>query len=263
LSEPEAIRNVAGEATSQDDFLGGRISLLQPAKGYRAAIDPVFLAAAVAAAPGQRVLDAGAGVGTAALCLAVRVAGVAVAGVERQRDLVRLARRNVEVNGLGECIDVMVGDLKRPPVRLAAGTFNHVMANPPFVESGRGKRPPDAGKAAATVEDEATLEDWLRFCLLMVRPKGSVTLVHRADRLDQVLAALSGRLGGIVVFPLWPGPASAAGPGERPAKRVIVSGRKGVATPLRLAPGLVLHGTGGAFTPGAEAVLRHGAGLTL
>jgi tRNA1(Val) A37 N6-methylase TrmN6 len=97
----------------------------------------------------------------------------------------------------------------------------------------------------------------------MVRPKGSVTLVHRADRLDQVLVALHGRLGDIVVFPLWPGPATVTGPGVRPAKRVIVSGRKGVATPLRLATGLILHAEGGAFTAAAEAVLRHGAGLTL
>lgn len=260
------MRQVAGEAdnaTSQDDLLGGRIRILQPAKGYRAAIDPVFLAAAIAATPGQKVLDVGAGVGTAALCLAARVAGLQVAGVERQRDLVRLARRNAEANGLGDRIDVMVADLKQPPVRLAGGTFDHVMANPPFLESGRGNRPPDPGKAVATVEDEATLEDWLRFCLLMVRPKGRVTLVHRADRLDQVLAALNGRLGDIVIFPLWPGPAKASGPGERPAKRVIVSGRKGVATPLRLTPGLVLHAEDGAFTAAAEAVLRHGAGLTL
>jgi tRNA1(Val) A37 N6-methylase TrmN6 len=263
LNEPEAIRIVAGEATSQDDFLGGRISLLQPAKGYRAAIDPVFLAAAVAAAPGQRVLDVGTGVGTAALCLAARIAGLHVVGVDRQRDLVGLARRNAEINGLGDRIDVMVGDLKQPPVRLAAGTFDHVLANPPFLDSGRGNRPPDAGKAAATVEDETTLEDWLRFCLLMVRPKCSVTLIHRADRLDQVLAALGGRLGDIVIFPLWPGPATAPGLGEKPAKRVIIRGRKGVAAPLRLAPGLVLHAEGGAFTPGAEAVLRHGAGLIL
>jgi len=260
------MRQAAGEAenaTSQDYLLGGRIRILQPVSGYRAALDPVFLAAAVAATPGQKVLDAGTGVGTAALCLAARVAGLHVAGVERQRDLIRLAQRNVEVNGLGDRVDMMVADLKQPPVRLAGGTFDHVMANPPFLESGRGNRPPDPGKAAATVEDEATLDDWLRFCLLMVRPKGSVTLVHRADRLDQVLVALHGRLGDIVVFPLWPGPATATGPGERPAKRVIVSGRKGVATPLRLAPGLVLHAEGGAFTAAAEAVLRHGAGLTL
>jgi tRNA1(Val) A37 N6-methylase TrmN6 len=59
-----------------------------------------------------------------------------------------------------------------------------------------------------------------------------------------------------VLFPLW----LEAG---RPAKRVLVRARKGVAAPARLAPGLVLHAQGGGFTEAAEAVLRGGAGLIL
>ncbi len=247
-------------APGEDALLGGRVRLLQPAEGYRAAIDPVFLAAAVPAAAGEAVLDVGAGAGAAALCLAARVADVRVCGVEVAGDLVRLAQRNAELNGLGGRMDFMAGNLLQPPARLAAGTFDHVMANPPFVPAGRGNPPPDAGKRAAQVEGAAGLEDWLRFCVAMVRPKGSVTLIHRADRLDAVLAALRGQAGGIVVFPLWPGGPNA---GQRPAKRVIVRARKGVAAPMRLAPGLVLHEPGGAFTPEAEAVLRHARGLTL
>ena len=231
------------------------MTIVQPVSGYRAAIDPIFLAAAVSPAPRDRVLDVGAGVGTAALCLAARVPDIRVSGIEIQQDLVRLASRNVDLNGMAGRADFMCGDIMEPPLRLAPGSFHHVMANPPFVEAGRGNRPPDAGKAAANVESGAGLEDWLRFCLLMVRPKGSVTLIHRADRLDDVLAALRGRLGGIVVFPLWPGS------GDKPAKRVIVRGRKGLATPLRLSPGLALHEPDGAYTKAAEAVLRGGVGL--
>ena len=256
-------REMPDAAVSEDTLLGGRVRLFQPVRGYRAAIDPVVLAAAVPAGPGQSVLDVGIGAGAAALCLATRVEGVRVTGVERQRDLVRLARRNAGINDLADRVDVMVGDLVRPPVRLAPGTYDHVMANPPFIEAGRGNPPADAGKAAATVESGAALADWLRFCLLMVRPRGSVVLILRADRLDAALGGLGGRLGGIVVFPLWPGPASASGAGNKPAKRVIVAGRKGVATPLSLAPGLVLHGAGGEFTAEADAVLRRGAALRL
>ena len=95
----------------------------------------------------------------------------------------------------------------------------------------------------------------------MVRPKGSVTLIPRADRLGQMLAAIAGRLGEVIVFPLWPGPASAMGAGDKPARRIILRGRKGMATPLRLLPGMVLHEVGGGFTPQAEAVLRGGQGL--
>lgn len=246
---------------SADTLLGGRVTLLQPVKGYRAAIDPVFLAAAVPAKAEETVLDVGVGVGAAALCLAARVAEARVAGIELRRELVRLAVRNAEANGLARRVDFMVGDLVKAPRRLAPGSFHHVMANPPFIEAGRGNRSPDEGKAVSNIESSADLEDWLRFCLLMVKPKGSITLIHRADRLDQVLVALAGRLGEVLVYPLWPGPASLAGAGDKPARRIILRGRKGVATPLRLLPGLVLHEEGGGFTPRAEEVLRGGQGL--
>ena len=262
---------------TEDSVLGGRVTLFQPRRGYRAAIDPVLLAASVPAETDQRVLDVGAGVGTASLCLARRLEGIRVAGIERERTLVRLAARNAAANDLADRVEFMAGDLSRPPVRLAPGTFDHVMTNPPFFEAARTKPSPDRLKARATVEAPVgatepgtgnaeaavTLDGWIRFCLLMVRPKGTVTVIHLAERLDALLGCLAGRVGGIVVFPLWPGPAHEGGVSAKPAKRVIVRGRKGVQSPLRLAPGLVLHGPDGAYTQNAEAVLRDGASLAL
>lgn len=242
---------------SEDALLDGRLKFFQPKQGYRAAIDPVFLAAAINAREGETVLDVGAGAGAASLCLAHRAPGVQVTGVEVQRPMVHLANRNAKANGLGDRIDVMVADLKSPPMRIAPGTFHHVMTNPPFAERGRGRASPNAAKAAATLEGDVSLQDWLRFCLLMARPKGAITLIHRADRLDDVLAAIGDRAGDVLVFPLWPGP------GKKPAKRVLIRCRKGVRTPLRLSPGLVLHETDGSFTAEAAAVLRHGQGLDL
>ena len=280
----DELRGFAGDAArneldvTEDRVLGGRITLYQPRRGYRAAIDPVLLAASVPAEGDQRVLDVGAGVGTASLCLARRFAGVRVAGIERERALVRLAVRNAAANELADRVEFMAGNLSRPPVRLAPGTFDHVMANPPFFEAARTNPSPDPLKARATVEAApagaaepgpgtgeaaATLDDWIRFCLLMVRPKGTVSVIHLAERLDAVLGCLAGRLGGIVVFPLWPGPPEEDGVPAKPAKRVIVRARKGVRSPLRLARGLVLHGPDGAYTHEAEAVLRDGAGLAL
>ncbi len=251
-----------GEAAfSVDGVLGGRLRIRQPAAGYRAAIDPVLLAAAVPAKAGEQVLDVGCGVGTAGLCLAARVDGVRVSGIDLQRDLAALAAANARDNGLAGRVDFMAGDLLRPPPRLAAGTFDHVMANPPFVAAGRGNPPPDPAKAVAAIEGEARLADWLRFCLAMVRLKGSVTVVHRADRLDELLALMRQGLGGLTVLPLWPGGAPAADDGPKPAKRIIVSGRKGIAAPLTLFPGLVLHAADGTYTEAAERVLRDGAAL--
>lgn len=244
------------DLTTEDTLLGGRVRLLQPQDGYRVAIDPVFLAAAVPAGPGDMVLDVGAGVGAASLCLAWRETGCLVRGIELQRDLVRLAQRNIELNGYTGRVEIMVGDLLRPPPRLAPSSFHHVMANPPFLQRDAATAPPDRGRALSHVEGEAALADWVRFCLTMARPKGTITFIHRADRLESLLGELRARAGEIVVFPLWPG-------GSRAASRVLVRARKEVGAPTRLAAGLVLHEPDGRYTPAAEAILSGGAGLVL
>ena len=241
---------------SEDAALGGRVRLRQPTAGYRAAIDPVLLAAAVGAGTSERVLDVGAGTGAAALCLAARVEGCRVTGLERDPACARLAAENAALNRLGERIDIVTGDLLRPPAALIPESFDHVMANPPYLQSDRGHAPADKARAAAHVEGEARLGDWIRFCLGMARQGGTVTLIHRADRLDELLSGLSAGAGEIVVFPLWPGRG-------RAAKRVIVRARPGTASPLRLSAGLVLHRADGSYTEEAEAVLSGGGALEL
>ena len=246
----------AGPSFTEDRLLGGRVRLRQPAEGYRVAIDPVFLAAAVPAEPHQQVLDVGCGAGAAMLCLAVRVPGIRVVGLDMHRDLVRLAGDNAILNGLEARVSVTVGDLLRPPPRLAPGAFDHVMANPPHHERGRSAVSPNPGRAEASVEGDADLAAWVRFALAMVRSKGTVTFIHRADRIDALIGEIAGRAGEVVVFPLWPGEG-------RPASRILVRARKQVAAPARLAPGLVLHRSDGRLSEVAEGILREGRGLDL
>ena len=246
----------AAAAFTEDRLLGGRIRLRQPTSGYRVAIDPIFLAASVPAEPHQSVLDVGCGAGAAMLCLAARVPHTRLVGLEMQRDLVRLAGDNTILNALEARVSVMIGDLLHPPPRLSPGAFDHVMANPPFNEPGRATPGTQPGKAAATIEGDADLAAWVRFSLTMVRPKGTVTFIHRADRIDALLAEIAGRAGEVVVFPLWPGE-------DRAASRILVRARKQVAAPARLAAGLVLHRPDGRPTDRAEGVLREGRGLDL
>ena len=190
------------------------------------------------------------------LCLAARVPQCRIVGLELQRDLVRLAGENAALNGISARVSVIAGDLLQPPPRLSPGMFDHVMVNPPFIERGRGTPVASPAKALATIEGDANLGDWVRFALAMVRGKGTVTLVHRADRIDDLLAHLAGRAGDITVFPLWPA-------AEQVASRILVRARKQIASPARLLPGLVLHEADGRFTSAAEAVLRDGEGLLL
>lgn len=243
-------------ADKADSLLGGQVGLYQPEGGYRVAVDPVLLAASVPAASTERLLDVGTGAGAAALCFAHRVPGSRVTGLELQPGMAALARRNVELNDMKGRVAILEGDLLRPPRELERGGFDHVIANPPYLPAERADPPPDASKAAANVEGEAGLSEWVDFALRMTKPKGAVTFIHRADRLDELLALFHGRAGGIVVFPLWPKPA-------REAKRVIVRARPGVKTPMRLSAGLVLHEEDGEYTEDALSILRDGGAVTL
>ena len=233
------------------------MTILQPAGGYRAAIDPVFLAAAVPARPGETVLDAGSGTGAAALALAARLEGVGVVGLDSDPGFIALARNSAEESGLARSIRFVEGDVLSPPPELTPGGFDHVMANPPYLAAGSGNPPADAAKRAATVESAARLDDWLGFLLAMARPGGTVTVIHRFDRKDEVIAGFGGDNAALVVFPLWP---KKQGEG---AKRVIVQAQKGEQGETRSAEGLVLHNDDGSYTPEAEAVLRHAGPLIL
>jgi tRNA1(Val) A37 N6-methylase TrmN6 len=249
----------AGDAQTDDAFLGGALNILQPETGYRAGLDAVMLAAAVGTEDALDLLDVGAGVGTAGLCVARRIPSTRVTLFEKEPALVRLARENVQRNGLGDRVRVLEGDVglsaeSAQGIGLEAESFRCVIANPPFHDLGAGSLSADHLKAVAHAMPEGSLERWVRFMARMAAPGGSVALIHKAEALPRLLEALDGRFGGLQVLPLHPN-ASA------PAQRVIVMGRKGSRAPLALLPGFVVHGADGAFTPQAQAILREGNAL--
>lgn len=231
--------------TTEDTLLGGRVRLLQPRRGYRVAIDPVLLAAAVEARAGERVLDLGCGTGAVSLCLAARLPDVAIVGLELQPEFAELAERSAALSGFGGRIRIVRHDIAAPPPS-GLGLFDHVATNPPFLAAAAADLPPDRGKALATVESSATLARWLEFALAMLKPAGTLTLIHREDRLDEILAPI-GRLD-ITVKRL-----SDAG-------RVLIRARRGTAA-RRESPALVVHRSGGGYSDAAEAILRHAAPL--
>jgi tRNA1(Val) A37 N6-methylase TrmN6 len=251
---------------TDDAFLGGALSLLQPGKGYRAGVDAVFLAAAVPCGPEKRqtVLDVGAGIGTAGLCVARRCTGSSVTLLERQAPLVELARENISRNALSERVRVAEADIATvstgdlAELGLKAESFDHVIANPPFHTEGEGTSSVNELKAGSHEMMEQGLELWCRFCARMAKAGGTATLIHKVEALPDLLEAIGKRFGALKVLPIQPRP-------DEPAIRVIVQGTKGSKAPLVLLPAAVLHERGreNAFTPGAARVLRLGAGLDL
>jgi FkbM family methyltransferase len=238
-----------------DNFLGGRIKLIQPLEGYRAGIDPIFLAACIHPKLRESILDVGAGVGGAAISLAVRCPHVKVTGLEVQPDLVKLALANIAANDLTNRVEMINGDLLAPPSTLKPHSFDQVMTNPPYYEYSRTQSSPIPGKAQANTET-ADLGKWIKYCLKFLKPKGTFTMIHRCERLTEILTHLGNRVGDIVVYPLWPG-------SNKPARRVIIQGRKNIRGELRLSQGMLLHGGAEKYTPEAEEILRHAKPIVL
>ncbi len=239
------------EEVTEDRLLGGRIRFRQPASGYRSAIDPVLLAAAVpeAAAEG-RWADLGCGAGAASLCLAARLPGLDFVGVDSAPELVALYRFNAAANDRQGQMSALAGDIAALPLR--ADSFSAVICNPPYQDPARHRPSPNPAKARADIS-EMPLAAWIAASWFILKEKGFLALIHRADALDTVLkAALDRGFGSFVVHPVFPRAGQAA-------KRVILLARKGGKTPLILSTGLVLHGAGGDYTAEAQSILREGA----
>jgi tRNA1(Val) A37 N6-methylase TrmN6 len=243
---------------TDDGFLDGRLQILQPRDGYRAATDPVLLAAAVPARAGETVLELGCGVGVGLACLLHRVP-VRASGLEIQQEYADLAVRNMARNGF--TAEILCGDLADMPATLRAQSFDHVMMNPPFYESIRHTAPNNAGKSTAFLEAGAGLEGWITAGVKRLKPLGWLTIIHRTERLADILSGLS-KAGNIHILPI-------SARSARPARRVIVQARKAAAGPLKLLSPLVMHAgdhhsvDGEDFSQAARKILRDGNALVI
>ncbi|HYZ61878.1 MAG TPA: methyltransferase [Acetobacteraceae bacterium] len=224
-------------------LLGGRLRYAQPADGYRTGIEPVLLAAAIPALPGERVLEAGTGAGAGLMCLAARVPGMAGTGVEIDPAMAELARQNLAANGLAG-FEVVTAD-----IRAYAGVgFDHAFANPPWHDPGSTPSPLERRRLA---KQGSALEDWIAALARSLRQGGTLTLILPVGLAGR--AAPSMRRAGLEtaqIIPLIPKQG-------KQAKLALITSAPAID------PGIVLHEADGAFTPAIEAVLRHGAALPI
>lgn len=233
--------------------LNQAVELLQPEDGFKTSIDAVLLAAACPAKEQEAILDLGCGVGSAAFCVMRRVGFTTLTGIDILPDVIELAKKNAVLNDMKDrthfkCIDV------RDFENLA---YDHVICNPPYLDAGEHLRSPREGKATAMGfgEDDMDLKDWIDCAYRSIRGQGSLTMIHRAEEVDEIIRVMGLRFGAIEIIPLLP-------KAEKDAKRVIVRARKNRKSGARIHPGIVLHDKSGAYTHEAEAILREMHELT-
>jgi len=250
--------NFARMETSDDAALGGRLRLRQPLRGHRFGHDAILLAAATGSRSGEHAVDLGAGVGAAGLALAVRVPGLKVTLADIDEGLCALANDNAQRNGLADRVRAVALDVTDPHAFAAAGLppgcADRVLMNPPFND--RSHLSPDARRRLAHAGTADTLPRWVEAAARLLKPQGVLTLIWRADGIDDVLGALAADFGGVTVLAVHPRPGAAA-------IRVLMRASKGVAAPVSYVAAITLNDSSGQPTAPAEAVLREGCTLAL
>jgi tRNA1(Val) A37 N6-methylase TrmN6 len=243
-------------ATTLDALYGDALTLYQPKKAYRFGSDAMILAAAIRARPGQTILELGGGVGAVTLAGAVRLPKCRFTAIEREAAYAALLERNIVHNGMDARVTVVQGDIADKALAKKMGTFDHVVANPPFYKvQPKANSKSALRKAARAEENDTTLAEWVQAANRFLKPKGTVTFLHCADRVPELIPLFEKFCGAVTVFPLWP----RAG---KSAKRVVIQGTKGSRAPFVMAAGLVLHDAGEKYyTDAASAVIRRGADL--
>ena len=235
---------------THDHVLNEAVKVIQPVDGYRVGSDAVLLAASIGTTTG-RVLDLGAGVGGVCLCLAQRLVELQVTAVEKNADMAALCNENAKQNGLQNRIRVLTADIREMPPVLA-GSFDHVVSNPPYHNS-HGTRPRHPERAAAHMGDDTEMQDWVKAAVWAAKPRGRITFICRADRVPELISLFDAAgAGEAVLYPLWPRPST-------PAGRVIVQVRRDVDGPGAVLPGLILHRDDGGFTEAAQDVMNGAA----
>lgn len=249
------------DAWSDDAVLDGRLRLFQPRRGHRFGHDAILLAAATGGRAGEHAVELGAGVGAAGLALAWRVGGLRLSLIEIDPQLTAAARINADRNGLGDRVAAVALDVLAPAAVFAANELGHgiahrVLMNPPYYDPATRSSSPDPERRRAHVAERDTVGQWAKTASRLLRPEGVLTLIHSADRLADVLAALGEDFGAVAILPVHGKPAA-------PAIRILARAVKGSGGPLAILPPLMLTDEKGKPTEEAEAVLRAGAPLPL
>ncbi len=234
---------------SKDFLLGEKVKIYQPTDGYRASSDAVFLSSLIGyVKKGDAILDVGSGTGAVSLCLAYRFPETPIVGMEIQPELVALANKSATANGFKN-LSYIEADISAKKVPLKADSFTHVVTNPPYFENEHPS--PKESKSLAHNMNGCSLEQWLQFCLKMLKSNGWLYLIELPQNLSDVLGALKGKAGNIRLISLF----SKSG---QNAKRILICAQKSSKAPLEILPSFRVHDQNGTFTNGAQSILRNG-----
>ena len=178
---------------TSDTFFNGRLLVAQPDRGYRYSIDAVLLASLPRPKNGESLLDLGTGCGIIPLILAYRHPGLRITGVEVQPELARLARMNVDTNGLQDRIRIITHDLRHLTVEMISGPVDWIVSNPPYRRTTSGRINPNSQRALARHEISLDLHQLLASVKRLLRTGGRFGIIYPSGRTVDLLGEMRGQ----------------------------------------------------------------------
>jgi tRNA1Val (adenine37-N6)-methyltransferase len=174
-----------------DDLQRNGYKIIQDPDKFCFGMDAVLLSGFAKVRDGAMVLDLGTGTGIIPILLAAKTNALHISALEIQEESVDMAKRSVELNGLGGKIDIVTGDIKQAADIFELSSFDAITCNPPYMIGQHGLTNPDAPKAIARHEILCTLEDVVRNAAKLLKPGGSFYMVHRPFRLAQIINVMT------------------------------------------------------------------------
>ena len=153
-------------------------------------LDSFLLASLPRLKAGWKVCDLGCGTGLLGLLLLQRRRELTVTGLDIQPAAVRLGKLAAAENRLEDRLFFRLEDLRE--TALPAGSFDLAVCNPPYFPPSAGPLPKGEARRTARTEETCTLEDVCRAAGRLLRWGGAFCLVHKPERLTDLLCALRG-----------------------------------------------------------------------
>ncbi len=173
-----------------DDLQRNHYRIIQKKEGFCFGMDAVLLSGFARVKKGEHVIDLGTGTGIIPILLEAKTEGEYFAGLEIQEEMADMADRSVKLNGLGEKIKIVQGDIKEASQRYGKASFDVVVSNPPYMSDTHGLKNPNMPKAIARHEVLCTLEDVVKEASLLLKAGGRFYMVHRPRRLAEIIPML-------------------------------------------------------------------------
>ena len=234
--------------TTKNKILNGNLTIYQPKNGFRIGLDSILLGASVGHF--NNCIELGSGVGAVTLFLAKRFPKSKIVGIEKNSDLIDLAKKNVSLNNFDNLkIEYFCEDIKNiKSLSQLNNSFDRVVMNPPYFDGNTVLKSTNKMSSQAKYENE--INKWFEAAYRKLKPRGYLNFIFRAEYLNIVINCMKDKWGDIKVYPLWPKV-------DKYSKLLLIQAKKNAKTGVNLLPGLVLHNNDGTYTETCNKILNN------